>query len=69
VSRARRERDVRAAGSRVFNGKGCLPLLEPDEFLRVARMSGANRVTYLSDHANSGAITPSGMRGVRFSPR
>jgi hypothetical protein len=36
--------------------------------LRAARISGANRVTYLSDHASSGAITASGMRGVRFSP-
>jgi hypothetical protein len=34
---------------------------------RAARISGANKVTYLSDQAKRGAITASGMGGVRFS--
>ena len=32
-------------------------------------MSAEKTVTYLSDHASSGAITSSGKRGVLFSPR
>ena len=54
--------------SRVFNGKGCLPFPEPDEFVASGEDVRREQGDVFERPRSSGAITSSGMRGVRFSP-